>query len=101
MGSHVDSLLESGGRRSPLGRQEAHAILRPWSGRVAEPEPASTGSGFRFWCYSRMLLLARVIGWINVSYREWPLTVKLNDRRTAYPTVVVHFGRGFGVSPRR
>jgi hypothetical protein len=47
------------------------------------------------------LLLARVIGWINVSYPEWPLRLNLNDGGTAYPTVVVHFGRCFDVSARR
>jgi hypothetical protein len=55
---------------------------------------------FRF-CAFKNLLLTRVIGWINVSYPEWPLTVNLNDGRTACPTVVVHFGRGCGVSARR
>jgi len=57
--------------------------------------------GLRFWCHSRMLLLARVIGWINVSYREWPWTLDLNDGRSARPTVVVHFGRCFAESARR
>ena len=61
----------------------------------AEPESASTGSGFAFCAIQRMLLFTRVIGWINVRYPEWPLTVKLNDGRTACPTVVVHFGRCF------
>jgi hypothetical protein len=66
----------------------------------AEPESADR-LGFRFWCCSGMRLLAWVIGWINVSYREWPLTVNLNDGRSACPTVVVHFGRCFAESPRR
>src|SRR3981189_1395212 len=48
-----------------------------------------------------MLLLARVIGWINVSYREWSLPLNLNDGRSACPTVVVHFGRCFAESARR
>jgi hypothetical protein len=57
--------------------------------------------GFCFLCYSGMLLLARVIGWINVSYREWPPALNLNDGRSACPTVMVHFGRCFAESARR
>jgi hypothetical protein len=92
--------------RSVEKRREGEALIREADTLAVAIFPAETRAGFdrlgfRFLCYSRMLLLTRVIGWINVSYLEWPLTVNLNDGRTACPTVVVHFGRCFGVSARR
>ena len=85
------------------GIAAAAGNAQPWPFAIfpAEPESASTDSGFALCGYSRRLHLARVIGWINVSYPEWPLRLNLNDGGTAYPTVVVHFGRCFDVSARR
>jgi len=94
----VRSAIEAARRRSA-----APGSAQPWPFAIfpAEPESASTGSGFALCGYSRRLHLARVIGWINVSYPEWPLRLNLNDGGTAYPTVVVHFGRCFDISARR
>jgi hypothetical protein len=75
-------------------------VFRESGASARRPSVGSDRFGFHL-CYRRMLLLTRVIGRINVSYPEWPLTMKLNDGRTACPTVVVHFGRCFGVSARR
>src|SRR3954447_24569899 len=50
---------------------------------------------------SGTLLFTRVICWIDVSYPERTLSLNLNDRGTAYPTVMIHLGRCLGVSPRR
>src|SRR3954468_8904432 len=47
------------------------------------------------------LLFTRVIRWIGVGYAERTLRLNLNDRGTAYPTIVVHFGRCLDVSARR
>jgi hypothetical protein len=97
------------GRSEKCKNRHTARALKRCSGKVnlglaifpAEPESASTGSGFALCANPRRLHLARVIGWINVSYPEWPLRLNLNDRGTAYPTVVVHFGRCFDVSAGR
>jgi putative ABC transport system substrate-binding protein len=75
----------------------AHVRPPPFELNPSRRRPAQVS----LFCASRMLLLTRVIGRIYVSYPEWPLTVNLNDGRTACPTVVVHFGRRVGVSARR
>jgi hypothetical protein len=47
------------------------------------------------------LLLTWVVGWINIRYCKRPLTVDLDNGRTACPSKMIHFRWGFAVSARR
>jgi hypothetical protein len=48
-----------------------------------------------------MLLLTRIISGINICNRERSLTVYLDNRWTACPSIVIYFRRGFAVTPCR
>src|SRR3984957_21286996 len=48
-----------------------------------------------------MLLLTRIVSGINICNRERPLTVYLDNRWTACPSIVVHFLGGLAVTTCR
>src|ERR1700738_63077 len=68
------------------------------------PSPSRCTSSGRtefVFCEPNFLLLTGVVGWINIRDCERPLTMYLDHRGAAGPSVMVHFPWGFSVTSCR